>query len=188
MRKQTLFTTPSLADIDGDEKAANFICNYIANKIPNSSTKLSLNSTGYPESGPIHQVIEKYRNQDLSPYKKAEKALETGCGNCSEMSYAAAIKLKSMGYSGYLAVGQYGLNHVFTFVGNLIVDTWAGKYYKKAEWKDHICAYGGAIKDGVLKGRLLSPKDPKFEEELEDEEPELLEEINYPSSNNTFSK
>ena len=155
-----------------DFLAAEFIIKYIADTIPNSSTKLALRSDGYPENGEIEKIIR--ANQIGSkPIKTAIKALMTGCGNCQEMAYAGALILRQSGYSGYIAIGQLGLNHQFLFVGNLIVDPWAGIYCEKNAWKNRIYGYGGRVRDGLMHARLI----PADSFELEDEEPEVVEEI-----------
>jgi hypothetical protein len=89
------------------------------------------------------------------------------------MAYAGALTLRMAGYQGNVSIGQYGINHQFLFVDNLIVDPWANTYCSKSAWQGKITAYGGSIKDGIMHGRLI----PSDHFELEDEKPEVVEEI-----------
>lgn len=100
-------------------------------------------------------------------------AIKSGCGNCQEMAYAGALILRFAGFKGKISIGQFGINHQFLIIDGYFIDTWAGKFYPKETWRDNLMAYGGSIRDGVLKGRLLPPT----HEELEDDEPEVVEDI-----------
>ena len=155
------------------KKAAEFLLEYIRAAIPDSSTKRSLAPEGYPEDGAIEQTIRAYQKLVSYPYQAAVKALESGCGNCQEMAYLGALILRAAKYEGDVAIGQYGINHQFLFVADLIVDPWAGLYYLKSLWRDNITAYGGSIREGSMRGRLVPPD----HYEMEDEEPNVIEVI-----------
>lgn len=154
-------------------EAGQFLLAYIPGVISQSSTKCSLQAGGYPSNGLIEQTIRAYQEETSHPYESALKALESGCGNCQEMAYAGALVLRATGYKGEISIGQYGINHQFLFVADLIVDPWAGFYCPESKWKQCLTAYGGSIKEGVMYGRLLSPT--HFE--MKDEEPEHIETI-----------
>lgn len=166
-----------------DEEAAKFIIQYIALVIPHSSTKLALEPQGYPENGEI-EVIIRENQKGRKPIQSALKALETGCGNCQEMAYSAALLLRKAGYTGKIAIGRFGLNHEFLFVDDLIVDPWAGIYCEKTDWKNKICGYGGRVKDGLMHAQLI----PSDHFELEDEKPEVIEEISCSTETGLFSE
>ena len=166
---------PDLSSASAQE-AVNFLLTYMNTAIPNSSTRLSLDAEGYPENGEIEQTIRSYQNQVSSRAEAAIKALETGCGNCQEFAYAGALILRMAGYSGSVSIGQFGINHQFMFVEPLIVDPWAGTTCPKSDWRDTISAYGGSIKEGIMRGRVI----PSSHEELEDEVPEEVEIIPNP--------
>lgn len=172
----------NLSDVSNTE-AAEFIIQYIALVIPHSSTKLALRPEGYPETGEI-EVIIRANQQGCNPMQSALKALETGCGNCQEMAYAGALLLRQAGCTGKIAIGQFGLNHQFLFVGDLIVDPWAGIYCKKTAWKDTLCGYGGRVRDGLMHAKIISAD--HFE--LEDEEPEVVEEISCSHQTGLFAE
>ncbi len=157
-------------------EVAKFLLKYIPIAIPNSSTKRSLAPEGYPADGAIEQTIRGYQHQTASPYEAAVKALESGCGNCQEMAYLGALILRAAGYKGEVAIGQYGINHQFLLVEDLIVDPWAEFCCLKSMWRQNITAYGGSVRQNIMHGRLLSPE----HYEMEDEEPEVIEVI--PSS------
>ncbi|AHE67298.1 transglutaminase domain-containing protein [Legionella oakridgensis] len=153
--------------------AAQFILEYIRQEIPWSSTRLSLQVDGYPEDGEVEITIRNYRSPTFSAAKKAMKALKTGCGNCQEMAYASAIILRTAGYPGTVSIGQYGINHQFLFIEDLIVDPWAEMICSVSDWRGKLFAYGGSIKEGILHGRLL----PWNHDDMEDETPEVVETI-----------
>ncbi|NDH09618.1 MAG: transglutaminase domain-containing protein, partial [Gammaproteobacteria bacterium] len=155
-----------------DKEAAEFIIHYITTVIPKSSSKLALKPEGYPSDGEIEVTIR--QNQiDSRPLETALKALETGCGNCQEMAYAAALILRQSGYQRRIDIGQFGINHQFLFVGDLIVDPWAGMYCSATDWKDNLFGYGGRNTGNIMHARQLSSD--HFE--LEDEEPVVVEAI-----------
>lgn len=158
------------------KEAAEFLLKYIQAAVPDSSTKRSLAPEGYPEDGAIEQTIRAYQKLVSYPYQAAVKALESGCGNCQEMAYLGALILRGAGYKGDLAIGQYGINHQFLFVADLIVDPWAGFYCLKSTWRNNITAYGGSIREGIMHGRLVLPD----HYEMEDEEPEVIKVIPFP--------
>ncbi len=166
---------PDLSNATAQE-AVDFLLNYMNNAIPNSSTRLSLGPEGYPEQGEIEQTIRSYQQQVSSHAEAAVKALETGCGNCQEFAYAGALILRMAGYPGAVSIGQFGINHQFMFVDDLIVDPWAGSSCLKSDWQNNISAYGGSVKEGVMRGRVI----PSSHEELEDDVPEEVEIIPNP--------
>ncbi|MCE0721676.1 MULTISPECIES: hypothetical protein [Legionella] len=137
--------------------------------IPSSSTRESLNTDGYPESGPIEQTIRAYQNMNLSLYEQGLKAMETGCGNCQEMAYASGLLLRAGGFTGTLQVAEFGINHAFLIVDDYILDPWSKSFFPFSTWKDNLKAYGGSVKEGVMRGRVLSAT----HYELEDEVPEV---------------
>lgn len=165
----------NLPDLSGstDEDAAIFITNFVATVIPNSSTKLSLLPDGYPETGEIEVTIRSYRDKNIGCKESAIKAVETGCGNCEEMAYAGALILRTAGFKGNLVIGQCGINHRFLFVGDFIADPWAQVFCHNSEWRGVINGYGGSIKKGILRGRIVS----STSEELEDEDLDRIETI-----------
>ncbi|WP_133127845.1 hypothetical protein [Legionella nagasakiensis] len=163
---------PDLATSSSRE-AAEFLLAYLRTEIPQSSTKLSLHAGGYPEDGDVERTIRTYRRSASSPAHAAIKALETGCGNCQELAYAGALVLRAAKYQGSISIGQYGLNHQFLFVDDLIVDPWAEMICSSSDWQGNLFAYGGSIREGTLYGRLI----PWDHDELEDEEPEIIESI-----------
>lgn len=138
--------------------------------IPNSSTRESLKPEGYPEDGKIEQTIRAYQNKQLSLYEQGLKAMETGCGNCQEMAYASGLILRTGGFTGTVQVAEFGINHAFLIVEDYILDPWAETFFPFSAWKTNLKAYGGSIKEGVMKGRTLAPD----HYELEDEEPEVV--------------
>ena len=153
-------------EITSSEAAAKYLLSYIEKSIPNSSTRLSLEKTGYPEKGSVHQTILQYRACSQNLKQHAQDAVRTGCGNCGEMAYAAAIELQRISYKGYIAIGQFGINHQFLIVDDLIIDPWSNVFYAESDWKQSINAYGGSIKEGRLKGRLLDADHFELEDEV----------------------
>lgn len=141
----------------------------IRSLIPNSSTRESLKPNGYPESGEIEQTIRSYQNEKSSLYEQGLRAMQTGCGNCQELAYATGLLLRAGGFTGKIQVGQFGLNHAFLIVDDYIVDPWVDTYFSFSTWKNNLQAYGGSIKEGIMKGRVL----PANHFELEDEVPEV---------------
>jgi hypothetical protein len=141
--------------------------------IPNSSTRESLKPDGYPESGIVEQTIRAYQKETKNPYEQSLRAIETGCGNCQEMAYTSGLLLRAIGFTGKIQVAEFGVNHAFLIVDDYIVDPWADKYFLFSTWKDNLEGYGGAVKDGIMKGRILSAN--HFD--LEDEEPEISKTI-----------
>ncbi len=141
----------------------------IKSLIPKSSTRESLKPEGYPESGEIEQTIRAYQNEKLSLYEQGLRAMETGCGNCQEMAYASGLLLRAGGFTGKIQAAEFGINHAFLIVDDYIVDPWSDTCFPFSTWKNNLKAYGGATKEGVMKGRILSAD--HFE--LEDEEPEV---------------
>ena len=158
------------------QEAAFFLLDYMNTAIPNSSTRLSLGVNGYPETGEIEQTIRSYQQQTSSPAEAAVKALETGCGNCQEFAYAGALILRMARYPGAVSIAQFGINHQFMFVDDWIVDPWAGTVFLKEDWRGNISAYGGSVKEGVMRGRVI----PSSHEEMVDDEPEEVEIIPNP--------
>ncbi|MCF6765140.1 hypothetical protein L3V82_05105 [Thiotrichales bacterium 19S3-7] len=164
-----------MLDLSTNKKVSEFVLKETAIRVPNSSTYLSLSPEGYPEDGDINVTINKNRKiagKDM--LRAAQLALDSGCGNCQEMAYAGALILREAGYKGKVSIGGYGINHQFLIIGNneMIIDPWANKAFEYSEWENNINAYGGSIKEGILKGRLLSPN----YYELEDEKPEIADE------------
>ncbi|KTD71435.1 hypothetical protein Lste_0201 [Legionella steelei] len=131
--------------------------------IPKSSTRESLKPDGYPESGEIEQTIRAYQNKKSSLYEQGLNAMETGCGNCQEMASASGLLLRAGGFSGKIQIAEFGINHAFLIVDDYIVDPWSDTYFSFST-----C---GSIKEGIMKGRVLSAD--HFE--LEDEEPEVTQ-------------
>ncbi|KTD70854.1 hypothetical protein [Legionella tucsonensis] len=137
--------------------------------ISRSSTRESLKTDGYPENGDIEQTIRSYQNKGLSLYEQSLRAMETGCGNCQEMAYASGLLLRAGGFTGKLQVAIFGINHAFLIVDDYILDPWSRSFFPFSTWKDNLKAYGGSVKEGVMRGRVLSAN----HYELEDEEPEV---------------
>lgn len=155
------------------EKKIEVTLRYIKFLIPNSSTRESLKPDGYPESGIIEQTIRTYQKETKNPYEHSLRAIETRCGNCQEMAYTSGLLLRAIGFTGSIQVAEFGINHAFLIVDDYIVDAWADKYFPFSTWKDNLEAYGGSIKEGIMKGRVLSAN--HFE--LEDENPEVSQSI-----------
>lgn len=172
LNKYSFFQQPTTL---ANDHLAQVTKNLVYSMIPNSSTRESLKASGYPENGFIESTIKKYRTNLNNRFIEAVTALETQCGNCSEMAYAAALILRANGFNKKLQIGSYGLNHVFLIVGNneYIIDAWANKAYPFNQWPNQLKAYGGAVKEGIMIGRLLNPN----HHELEDELPEVQTEV-----------
>lgn len=167
-----LSTLPDLSNASPNQAAA-FIIGFLKVHMPNSSTKLSLQPEGYPVHGEIEVAIRLNQKAHPNPAEAALEALKTGCGNCQELAYAGALILRAAGYQGDIKIGQFGINHQFLFVDNLIVDPWSQMICDRSEWKNNVTAYGGSMKEGVMRGRILKAT----HEELEDDKPEEIENI-----------
>lgn len=166
------YNLPDLSNANSQE-AVSFIIPFLKKAIPHSSTKLSLAAIGHPQTSNIETTIRANQKKYPKPLEAALAALETGCGNCQELAYAGALILRLAGYKGNIAIGQYGINHQFLFIDDLLADPWADLSCSKEAWKGKLKAYGGSIRNGIMYGRLLSSD----HEELEDEKPEVVEEI-----------
>ncbi|WP_165481064.1 hypothetical protein [Legionella impletisoli] len=154
-------------------EVASYVMNLTKNLIKQSSTREALNEKGYPENGPIEQTIRAYQSKGSSVYEQALDAMQTGCGNCQEMAYTGALLLRLGGYQGPVKIGIFGLNHMFLILDDYIIDTWAGKHYPFKRWRENLVGYGGAIRDGVMMGKVF----PANHFELEDEIPEVTQEV-----------
>ena len=151
-----------------DRKICKKINDYVNEKIPNSYTRMALKRP-IPITDRTYTTINEYRNSVTSNnfYKKA---LETGCGNCEEMAFAAGYYALEIRYPGYIAIATFGLNHVFCLIGDFILDCWSNDFFPYDQWKFKLKGYGGSIKDGFVNGWLLDAN----HYELEDEEPEVM--------------
>lgn len=151
-------------------ETAGTVISIVQRLVPRSSTRESLSPIGYSVSGSIEVAIREYQASEHCQYRQALKAIECGCGNCQELAYVGAIVLRALSFKGDVKVGHFGLNHAFLIVDDYILDPWVGDSFPFDQWPEKLKAYGGSVKAGIMKGRVLAAS--HFE--LEDEEPETV--------------
>ena len=94
------------------------------------------------------QVIDTNRSEACNSFESTAMAVETGCGNCGEMTNYGEIILRGFGYTGPVKQWNYG-NHAFLCIGDkgcereYIIDPHVNEHYSLSEIDSHLM-YGTA--------------------------------------------